>query len=99
MAISQTPWQGNHDSLHRRFAEDIVVDTMLAYRAEWRAEAAAVADAYRRWADAAPNSERVRLYSAYAVALDREHAAAERYAQAAARVQRSLARGSSRSAP
>jgi hypothetical protein len=91
MAISQTPWQGNHDSL--RFAEDIVVDTMLAYRAEWRADAAAVADAYRQWADAPRNSERVWLFAAYAVALDREQAAAQRYARAVADAQRSLSRG------
>jgi hypothetical protein len=94
MAISQTPWQGNHDSLGLRFAEDIVVDTMPAYRAEWRADAAAVADAYRRWADAPRNSERVRLFSAYAVAFDRERAAAERYARAVVDAQCSLSRSS-----
>ena len=79
MAISQTPWQGNYDSLDRRFAEDIVVDAMLADRA---------ADCGRVW-----------LFAAYAVALDLEQAAGERYAQAAAHVQRSLTRNSSRSAP
>jgi hypothetical protein len=94
MAISQTPWQGNHDALGLRFADDTAVDVMLAYRAEWRADAAAVADAYRRWADAPRNSERVRLFSAYAVALDRERAAAQRYARSVADAQCSLSRGS-----
>ena len=90
MAISQTPWEGNLDSFDRRFAEDVVVDTMLASRAEWRADAAAVTDAYRLWADALPNSERVSLFSAYAVALDRERAAAHRFARAVADAQCSL---------
>ncbi len=94
MAISQTSWQGNHDALGLRFAEDAVVDMMLAYRAEWRADAASVADAYRRWADAPRNSERVRLFSEYAVAFDRERAAAERYERAVADAQCSLSHGS-----
>jgi hypothetical protein len=93
MAISQTPWQGKHDrSLGGRYAEDIAVDTMLADRAEWRVHAAAVADAYQRWSDAPPDPERVWLFAAYAVALDREQAAAERYARAVADAQRSLSR-------
>ena len=95
MAISQTPLQGNHDwPLGGRYAEDIVVDTMLAYRAEWRVHAADVADAYRRWSDAPPDPERAWLFSAYAVALDREQAAAQRYARAVADAQRSPSRGS-----
>ena len=93
MAISQTPWQGNHGSLDRRFAEDIAVDTMLADRAEWRAHAAAVADAYDRWADAPADSERVWLFAVYAVALDEEQAAAQRYARSVADAERSLSRG------
>lgn len=54
---------------------DEIIDLYL----DWRAEAAAVADAYESWGGA-PAGEEGRCFAAYTAALDREEAAARSYA-------------------
>jgi hypothetical protein len=54
-----------------------VGDAVLAYVA-WRAECIAVWDAYGRWASA-PSLDTDLAHRAYAAAIDREEAAANRY--------------------
>jgi hypothetical protein len=46
---------------------------------DWREDAAAVADGYRRWVAALP-AEQQRRFTAYVATLDQEEAAAARYA-------------------
>lgn len=52
---------------------------MLAYYIDWRNAAAAVADAYRVWRRA-PAAQAAVHFAAYVAALDKEEAAAARYA-------------------
>jgi hypothetical protein len=56
-----------------------LIDEVLFFHSEWRDEAAAVEEIYRRWS-AAPDAERECCYGAYIAALDQEEAAATRYA-------------------
>jgi hypothetical protein len=58
-------------------------DELLDLYLDWREEAAAVADAYARWAGA-PAGEEGRCFAADTAALDREDAAAQSYADVAA---------------
>ena len=53
-------------------------DEMLAYYMDWRADAAAVADAYSVW-QRAPAAREAANFAAYMAALDKEEAAAARY--------------------
>ena len=62
-----------HVSLRR--LRDEIVDLYL----DWREEAAAVADAYAKWADA-PADEKGPCFAVYLAAIDREEAAARSYA-------------------
>jgi hypothetical protein len=66
----------------RRLGDEII-DLYL----DWREEAAAVGDACGRWA-AAPAGEEDRWFAAYTAALDREEAAARRYADVLANGER-----------
>ena len=52
---------------------------------EWREETDAAGRAYRSWCEA-PHEARRAPFAAYVAALDREQAAAERYARSAADV-------------
>lgn len=63
-------------SLHER---QMVDDAVLAY-VEWREECTAVGNAYDWWAIASAEDAR-RAHAAYRAALDREEAAADRYAR------------------
>jgi hypothetical protein len=62
---------------------------MLASYVEWREDAAAVAEAHRRWSSA-PADEAAWHYSAYMAALDQEESSAKRYAGALRDVERWL---------
>jgi hypothetical protein len=62
---------------------------MLAYYMVWRSDAAAVADAYRVWRGA-PAGQEVARSAAYMAALDKEEAAAARYAMAAKNLNRAF---------
>ena len=56
-----------------------LADEMRAYYVDWRADAAAVGDAYRVWVRAAP-TDKASCFAVYMAALDKEEAAATRYA-------------------
>jgi hypothetical protein len=66
-----------------------LVDDMLDRFVEWREDAAAVADAYRRWSDAPARDEAWR-FGAYIAALDQEESAAQSYAVVVADLDRWL---------
>ena len=65
------------------------VDKMLACYVDWREDAAAVTDAYRRWSHS-PAAEETMWFSAYLAAFEQEEAAAQGYALAVAELERSL---------
>jgi hypothetical protein len=56
-----------------------LVDDMLDRYVEWREDAVAVAEAYRRWSGA-PARERAWRFSAYMAALEQEESTARSYA-------------------
>jgi hypothetical protein len=58
-----------------------LTDNMVERYVEWREDAAAVADDYRRWSDAAAN-EKAMWFSAYMASLDMEESTAASYGQA-----------------
>jgi hypothetical protein len=60
-------------------SREALVDEMLAYYIDWRANAAAVWDTYAAWVNA-PTCERPARFSAYAAALEQEESAAMTYA-------------------
>jgi hypothetical protein len=66
-----------------------MVDEMLACYIAWREDAAAVAEAYRRWSEAPAYHEPWR-YSAYLAALEQEESAAASYAEVVGHVERWL---------
>jgi hypothetical protein len=66
------------EPLPRAVPADLVLDELLALRAGWRQEAAAVVAAYRRCIGA-PSAERRRRHAAYLAALDQEAEAATHY--------------------
>jgi hypothetical protein len=68
-----------------------LIDEVLFSHGEWRHEAAAVEQIYRRWS-AAHGTEREHLYGAYIAALDQEEAAAMMYATVATEI-RALLQG------
>jgi hypothetical protein len=70
----------NYRSRKRRMVDRAV----LAY-VEWRAQCAAVWDAYRCWLDVG-GADAALAYTAYEAALDREEAAARIYARITRRV-------------
>jgi hypothetical protein len=67
----------------------VPLDEMLACHIDWREDALAVADAYRRWSHA-PAGEEAMWFAAYLAALEQEQFAAESYARAVAGVERAL---------
>jgi hypothetical protein len=67
----------------------LAADGMLARYVDWREDTAAVADAYRRWSDAAGQDTGPR-FSAYLAALDQEESSAASYADAVAHLERLL---------
>lgn len=78
MAMSRMAGDGNRRSApHAPLGSltDEIIDLYL----DWREEAAAVADAYARWAGARAGEDG-RCFAAYTAALDREEAAARGYA-------------------
>jgi hypothetical protein len=82
MATSRTAADSkDRSALHAPLSRlrDEIIDLYL----DWRAEAAAVDDAYESWAGA-PAGEEGRCFAAYTAALDREEAAARSYADALA---------------
>lgn len=66
-----------------------LVDEMLDCYVTWREDAAAVADAYRKWSSATAG-EAARRFSVYAAALDLEESSAQSYALVVATVERAL---------
>ena len=66
-----------------------LADEMLAYYMDWRADAAAAADAYRVW-QCAPAAREAEHFAAYMAALDKEEAAAARYAMVVKAVDRAV---------
>lgn len=66
-----------------------LADDMLAYYMHWRNAAAAVADAYRVWRRS-PAAQEAAHFAAYMAALDKEEAAATRYAMAVKNLDRAL---------
>jgi hypothetical protein len=66
-----------------------LTDEMLDRYVEWREDAAAVADAYRRWSGAAANEEAM-WFSAYRASLEMEESTAESYAEAIGALSRLL---------
>ena len=71
--------------------QELVDEAVLAY-VQWREESWNVWGAYRRWASAAVEDAR-GAHAAYRAALDREEAAAERYASLVERVSELLKTG------
>ena len=68
-----------------------LIDEARLYYTEWRYEAAAAAEVYRRWSTA-PAADREHCYAAYIAALDQEEAAATMYAITAAELRALLHR-------
>jgi hypothetical protein len=66
--------------LHRGGREGRLSGAVVIAYAEWRGECGAVRNAYRRWTGASP-AEKPLAFDAYNAALDREEAAAQRYAR------------------
>jgi hypothetical protein len=66
-----------------------LIDEVLALYGEWRAEMAAVEEAYNLWIGAGPG-ERHHRFAAYRAALDQEEAAAAAYVHTAAELRTSL---------
>jgi hypothetical protein len=64
-----------------------LVDAMLAAYVDWREDAAAAAEAYKRWSGA-PRGEATWRYLAYMAGLEQEESSANRYAQALRAVER-----------
>jgi hypothetical protein len=64
-----------------------LADEMLAYHLDWRVDAAGAADAYRVW-QRAPAAQAAVRFAAYMAALDKEEAAAARYAMVVKNVDR-----------
>jgi hypothetical protein len=68
-----------------------LLDEMLACYVDWREDAAAAADAYRRWS-CAPTAEESIRFAAYRAALEQEESAARSYRLAVTDVEDLLAR-------
>ena len=68
---------------------------MLDRYVEWREDAAAVAEAYRRWSGATARDEAWR-FSVYMAALEQEDSAAKSYAAVVAELDRWLGQGERR---
>jgi hypothetical protein len=66
-----------------------LADEILAYHMDWRNDAAAVADAYHVW-QRAPAAQEAAHFAAYMAALDKEAAAATRYAMVVKNLDRAL---------
>jgi hypothetical protein len=66
-----------------------LADEMLAYYMDWRADAAAVADAYSVW-QRAPAAREAAHFGAYMTALDNEEASAARYAMVVKNLDRAV---------
>jgi hypothetical protein len=66
---------------------DGLADDLLAYYLDWRRDAAAAADAYRVWLRA-PKAQEASRFAGYIAALDKEEAAATRYAMVAKNLDR-----------
>ena len=65
--------------IRRSARKRVVVDDAVAAYAEWRAQSAAVGDAYCRWLGATAIEEPI-AFRDYTAPLDREEHAARRYA-------------------
>ncbi|HEX3803675.1 MAG TPA: hypothetical protein VHV75_12630 [Solirubrobacteraceae bacterium] len=66
-----------------------LLDRMLFRYIDWREEADTVTEAYQRWSRAEADTQRA-AFSVYTAALDREQAAAARYALAVTGLERWL---------
>ena len=81
-----------HISTHKNTLVGVAggsTDEMLAYYMDWRNAAVAAADAYRVWLRA-PKAENASHFAGYIAALDREEAAATRYAMVVKHLDRTL---------
>jgi hypothetical protein len=76
-----------HDILARPMSR--LVDEMLDRYVEWREDATAVAECYRRWSGA-PAREEAWRFSVYMAALEQEESAADTYAAVIAELDRWL---------
>jgi hypothetical protein len=77
MPTPEIPHTSTHNNTLVGLAAGLA-DEMLAYYMDWRTDAAAAADAYRVWQRAPAAQEAAHV--AYMAALDKEEAAATRYA-------------------
>lgn len=89
MSTPGIPSSGTPEQM-RSWLFERLVDEMFTSYVEWREEANAVADAYRRWCDA-PAPDRSKRHAAYLGALDREQAAAMSYSTAVTDVELAVA--------
>jgi len=91
MARARPPYQGTRvDSAAWPLPR--LLDDVLAAYVDWREDADAASDAYRRWADA-HLGERAARFSAYNAALDQEEYSATAYARVVAELERRLPAG------
>jgi len=88
MPTPEIPHINTHNNTLLELAAGLA-DEMLAYHLDWRADAAAVADAYRAW-QRAPAAQAAAQFAAYMAALDKEEAAAARYAMVVKNVDRAV---------
>ena len=88
MAIPQSRSKGKSDTTDSSLTDGLV-EEILIYYIDWRHDAAAAADAYRRWSTA-PADEAVLRFSAYMAALEQEEFSATAYAIVAREAERAL---------
>jgi hypothetical protein len=70
-----------------------LVDEMLDRYVDWREDAIAVTECYRRWSGA-PRGEKAWRFCVYLAALEQEESAAKSYAAVVGELDRSLGRWS-----
>jgi hypothetical protein len=88
MPTPEIPHISTHNSTLVGLAAGLA-DEMLAYYLDWRSAAAAAADAYYVWLRA-PKAEDASHFAGYIAALDKEEAAATRYAMLVKNLDRNL---------
>ena len=82
MGTPHTPLKRNAER-----ALAVLAEVMNESYVDWRENAGAVRDAYRRWCTA-PLDRQAETHMAYVAALDQEESAASRYALAVAELER-----------
>ncbi len=88
MPTPEIPHISRHNNIFGELTAGLA-DDVLAYYMAWRTDAAAVAAAYHVWRGA-PAAQESAHFDAYIAALDKEEAAAARYAMAVENLDRSI---------